>query len=278
MHNWAKRLLPQPRKTLTNETFRSELTRAISELGCTADLNHLDVSNVTSMKDAFRFIFFQGDISRWDVSNVEDMSGMFAQCAFKGDISKWNTGNVRTMAHMFQASKFNGDISQWDTGRVTSMLRMFEGSDFNGDVSAWDVQNVQTFQSMFQKSPFCGDVSKWKWANAAHVGYMFHETPWRGEVPHLRYRPGMEFSWFFSNDTAHEFREPNFYHWFLALVHPNNPDLRLDWKLFSKLVSTGPDLKEKALATRAIQELWEKGAPVRHESFEHAFESPGGPA
>ncbi len=158
------------------------------------------------------------------------------------------------------------------------MLRMFESSKFNGDVSGWDVQNVQTFQAMFQKSPFCGDVSQWKWASAAHVGYMFHETPWRGEVPHLRYRPGMEFSWFFSNETAHEFVEPNFYHWFLALVHPNDSDLRLDWKLFSQLVCPGPDLKEKALATCALQDFWKNGAPVRHESFEHAFENPGGPA
>ena len=274
MHPWAKRLLPQPRKILTDENFRSELTRALAQLGSTADLNHLDVSNVTSMKDAFRLMFFQGDISHWDVSNVEDMSGMFTQCSFNGDISKWNTRNVRTMAHMFQSSKFNGNISGWDTGRVTSMMRMFESSSFNGDVSRWDVQNVQTFQAMFQKSPFCGDVSKWKWANAAHVGYMFHETPWRGEVPFLRYRPGMEFSWFFSNEKAHEFREPNFYHWFLALAQPNNPDLRLDWKLFSQLVPTGPDLKEKARATCAIQDLWEKGAPVQQESFEHDFEGP----
>ena len=113
MHPWAKRLLPQPRKILTDENFRSELTRALAQLGSTADLNHLDVSNVTSMKDAFRLMFFQGDISHWDVSNVEDMSGMFTQCSFNGDISKWNTRNVRTMAHMFQSSKFNGNISGW---------------------------------------------------------------------------------------------------------------------------------------------------------------------
>lgn len=58
-------------------------------------LNHIDVSQMTSLAD----VFFRSD--------------------FNGDISLWDTSGVTSLENTFAGSQFNGDISQWDTSRVT---------------------------------------------------------------------------------------------------------------------------------------------------------------
>ena len=138
----------------TDDNIKQIVKEQIELLGNEADLNHLDVSNVTSMGAGATFYFsqFNGDISKWDVSEVKDMGDMFGCSSFNGDISKWDVGNVTNMRHMFYKSQFNGDISKWDVGNVTDMLQMFSDSQFTGDVSNWDVSNV-TDMSMITYMP-----------------------------------------------------------------------------------------------------------------------------
>jgi hypothetical protein len=59
----------------TDETIRNLVLSEISKLGVNADLNHIDVSNVTDMSFVFSYSDFDGDISKWDVSNVKDVGG-----------------------------------------------------------------------------------------------------------------------------------------------------------------------------------------------------------
>ena len=107
-----------------------------------ANLNWLDVSEVTDMNNLFRdayFNEFNGDISRWNVSNVKTMFQMFMWTSFNGDISNWNVSNVVNMRSMFENSSFNGDISKWDIQNVRDMTYMFKNSKFNQDISKWDL-------------------------------------------------------------------------------------------------------------------------------------------
>ena len=69
----------------TDETIEDIVNAEIERLGNNADLNHIDVSQVTEMRGLFYGSDFNGDISNWDVSNVTDMEGMFDDSPLKED-------------------------------------------------------------------------------------------------------------------------------------------------------------------------------------------------
>ena len=111
----------------TDNTIHQTVRDEIERLGKDADLNHIDVSQVTYMSSLFSHTDFQGDISQWDVSSVEDMNFMFNNCPnFNCDLSKWVVSNVEYMALMFDGCKnFNQDISNWDVKKVEENINMF---------------------------------------------------------------------------------------------------------------------------------------------------------
>ena len=161
----------------TREELDDIINQLIEERGNNADLNDIDVSNITDMQYLFakralagdfeynrdyNFSNFNGDISEWNVSKVTNMRSMFNESKFDGDISKWNVSNVTNMQSMFWVSSFNGDISKWDVSNVTDMYAMFTNSKFTGDISNWDVSNVNSMYAMFADSVFNQDISNWK--------------------------------------------------------------------------------------------------------------------
>ena len=85
-------------KTALITAIREEIKRQ----GYRADLNCIDTSAITNMRELFnKFKSFDGDISKWDVSNVKDMTDMFRDSDFRGDISGWNVDNVEYFFPMF---------------------------------------------------------------------------------------------------------------------------------------------------------------------------------
>jgi surface protein len=142
------------RYVIKAEDDRIKLTVLVKEelerLGDNADLNHIDVSNVTNMHAIFEPVYtyqlyYNPDISQWNVSKVKDMSYMFKNCKeFNCDISSWDVSNVINMQSMFDnCKKFNQDISKWKVSNVENMNQMFfYCRSFNQNLSKWDVLNA----------------------------------------------------------------------------------------------------------------------------------------
>ena len=84
-------------KVKTRDELKKLVNKLIKERGNNCDLNDIDVSEVTYMRQVFEGSSFNGDISKWNVSNVTDMSYMFYGSKFNQDISKWNLSNVEDL-------------------------------------------------------------------------------------------------------------------------------------------------------------------------------------
>lgn len=169
--------MTQTRIIATDENIHEIVKSEIERLGIHADLNHIDVSQVTFMRALFAKSQFNGDISRWDVAKVENMEHMFVDSQFNGDISRWDVSKVERMAYVFNSSAFNGDISNWDVSKVKDMSWMFNRSEFNGDISNWDVSKVERMEGMFDSSNFSGDLSKWNVGAGCFAGNVLKGSP-----------------------------------------------------------------------------------------------------
>lgn len=171
------------------------VNEAVNAHGPQVDLNHLDVSGLTSLSYVFTNNVFNGDISRWDVSNVVTMSGLFQSSAFNGDISNWDVSNVQAMDQMFYWCPFKGDLSKWDVSCVHTMESMFQGPNSQPKgLEHWSVGNVQTFFRMFKRNHHAYPLEQWAPRDDAYAMS------------------------FMDNDVLHRMQEPCFYHWYQAIA------------------------------------------------------------
>ena len=96
----------------TDKTIKQIVKGELDRLGHDADLNHIDVSEITSMYSVFscfdydlgpKYNDLNPDITRWNVSNVQNMNYMFYECkSFNQDLSKWDVSNVKYIDFIFK--------------------------------------------------------------------------------------------------------------------------------------------------------------------------------
>ena len=167
-------------KAELKDLIKLELVRQ----GPDADLNHIDVSQITDMSWLFNELN-PGNIKidKWDVSNVTNMSWMFSFCKkFNADLSKWRTrvSNVTNMQSMFLGcEEFNCDLSKWGVSKVKNMNGMFTFcSNFTGQstsgtgLSCWNTNNVTDMTGMFDYCESLIELPKWFNGRYVSIGMM----------------------------------------------------------------------------------------------------------
>ena len=130
--------------------LRDLIEQLLEERGKDADLNDINVSQITTFYDKnvfskYKIGLFEGldphniDISQWNVSNVKNMDKVFYGCEnFNCDLSGWDVSEVKEMWGMFANCKnFNFDLSKWDISNVKDMEDMFDGCRALKNKPAW---------------------------------------------------------------------------------------------------------------------------------------------
>lgn len=134
------------------------------------------VKCVGDMSKLFHKSKFDMDINHWDMSEVTSMEEMFSETQFNHPIGEWNVSNVKCMAKMFNKSKFNQPICNWDTSNVNDMHSMFANSKFNRYIGMWDVSSVVYMGYMFNNSNFDRCIRNWNTKSVTDMKYMFSNS------------------------------------------------------------------------------------------------------
>ena len=166
--------------------LRSLIEQLLDERGKDADLNNIDVSNITAFYENFenKGLFEDLDphnikIDKWNVSNVKDMRYIFCDCKnFNCNLENWDVSNVEDMNCMFiDCKKFIGQgLDKWNVSNVKDMAFMFDGCyNFNCNLSNWNVSNVENMKFMFCGcEKFTGQgLENWKPLKYPYMNYMF---------------------------------------------------------------------------------------------------------
>lgn len=142
-----------------DKTIKNIVKDELDRLGHNANLNHIDVNEVTIMDRLFdctrlgeRYEDINPDVSTWDVSNVISMRCMFYNCEkFNCDISRWDVSSVEDMTALFYCCEnFNKNISNWKVRNVETMKYMFfYCKKFKQNLSMWDISNVKDARYIF---------------------------------------------------------------------------------------------------------------------------------
>ena len=147
--NWKFKII-----TANNDNLKEYVDKAISILGMKANLNFIDVSNVTNMEGLFEESAFCGDISQWDVSSVVNMASLFKKSSFNSNISGWDVSNVTNMSEMFREAAFDGNITKWKVHKTTNVSEMFVDSrvEKNKCIPRWFFEAIKKNSEEYYKS------------------------------------------------------------------------------------------------------------------------------
>ena len=169
-------VIPTDKKEL-NEILKERLAKDKD-----ADLNDIDVSNITDMSNIFKWLDPHNiNISDWDVSRATNMNHMFFGCKNMNfeSLENWDVSNVEDMSYMFTGTNITGkEIENWDVSNVENMSSMFEYcTNFNCDLSKWNVSKVKYATTMFSDcNNFTGQsLEKWNIKSVTLARGMFRD-------------------------------------------------------------------------------------------------------
>ena len=151
------------------DELRALLRKLLEERGPDANLNDIDVSNITTFYDEK---YNTGLFNDLDPHNIK--------------IDKWNVSNITNMRDMFRGSdKFNSNLKYWDVHKVTNMQSMFDNCEnFNCYLSKWKVDKVKNMGSMFYRCEnFNSDLSNWNVSEVKNMSYMFDGCNSLAKIP-----------------------------------------------------------------------------------------------
>ena len=172
---------------LNNRTYAIEGPDGVSYT-LTDSAKNVFTGQLTTMEGLFRYQRFTGDINYWDVSNVTSLKRAFRDNQyFDGDLSSWDVSSVTDMTETFRSAVFNGDITSWDVSSVTNMyLTFYNTRNFNQNITGWDVSNVSNFNRTFLYARgFDQDIRAWSVKSNANFSYMFYSASKMKGAPYL---------------------------------------------------------------------------------------------
>ena len=142
----------------SNVTALMALFQYDSKLTEIKGLNNLDVSNVTSLQNAFLDCtsLTSLDITGWKTSKVENMNSIFDGCTnleeIKG-IENIDTSNATTMKYLFNHTNIKTlDLSKWNTSKVTNIYGIFNVSKITNitGLENWDTAKLTDTSQAFR--------------------------------------------------------------------------------------------------------------------------------
>lgn len=170
----------------SNVTDLSALFQVNTKLTEIKGLTNLDVSNVTSLSNAFKDCtnLKSLDITGWNTSKVEAMAATFDNCSSLEEIKGLediDTSNVTTMRFLFNHNVLKSlDLSKWNTSNVTDFLGIFNVSKITdlSSIANLDTSKVTNMQQVFRYVNYeTIDISGWiNNSNLLYTNFMFNHA------------------------------------------------------------------------------------------------------
>ncbi len=153
------------------DTFRLHtlVQEHVAVHGPRCDLNHIDVSRITSMPRFFAESEFNGSISRWDTRRFAYCVEMFKDSVFAGDVSNWSLDTLRASdaRGMFDSPHFASRLPKIPHAVLGTMALVH-----------------QDFMGGFHPDNGLGDAAR-IFGSGTLLNRYLHRTAQLGEINHL---------------------------------------------------------------------------------------------